>query len=214
MIASVPGSAPLLRMVKPGGAGSSRNLSPDTDGWISLREIATLRTDECLLLSPARDSGRLTLRWSHPDVLFREEGNRMLIDPAPDPVVIRAAGGILWRRDSTSPRLLLVHRPKYDDWSLPKGKLEDGESWKDAAIREVREETGCRAEVGEFAGRVCYLVKGRPKIVLFWHMEQVGDCLFEPCKEVDRVVWLTLPEAVVRLGYGEEKLLLEKHGRR
>ncbi len=138
----------------------------------------------------------------------------MLIDPSPDPVVIRASGGIVWRRDSASPRLLLVHRPKYDDWSLPKGKLEDGESWKDAAIREVFEETGCRVKVGEFAGMICYLVKGRPKVVLFWHMEHVGDCLFEPCKEVDRVEWLTLPEAAARLGYGEEKVLLEKHGRR
>ena len=68
-------------------------------------------------------------------------------------VVVRAAGGIVVRDGS----VLLVHRPKYDDWSFPKGKLEDGESWEDGAVREVEEETGLRCELGAFVGSTSYL---------------------------------------------------------
>ena len=72
--------------------------------------------------------------------------------------MIRAAGGIVVRDGS----VLLVHRPKYDDWSFPKGKLEEGESWEEGAVREVEEETGLRCEAGEFVGSTQYPVLQGP----------------------------------------------------
>jgi ADP-ribose pyrophosphatase YjhB (NUDIX family) len=68
--------------------------------------------------------------------------------------VVRAAGGLLWREDPSGPRIALVHRPRRSDWSLPKGKLDDRESWEEAALREVQEETGCEARITGFAGAI------------------------------------------------------------
>ena len=83
---------------------------------------------------------------------------------------VRAAGGVVWRRTDTV-EVLLVHRPRYDDWSMPKGKLDDGESFEDAAVREVEEETGIRAALGEDLGEVRYVDhKGRDKVVRWWAM--------------------------------------------
>ena len=138
----------------------------------------------------------------------------MRIDSATDPVVGRAAGGIVWWQDGRVLRLAVVHRPKYDDWSLPKGKLEANESWQQAALREVREETGCKAVPGAFAGQTCYFVKGRPKVVLFWNMERVGDCEFAPNSEVDRLEWLSRREAMRRLDHPAERRLLNENRNR
>src|SRR4051812_27762866 len=74
---------------------------------------------------------------------------------------IRAAGGVVMRDG----RIVVVHRPKYDDWSLPKGKLEAGESWEEAALREVEEETGLRVTLGDELTSTHYTVRGRPKTV-------------------------------------------------
>ena len=123
--------------------------------------------------------------------------------------LVRAAGGILWRDEASGPRLAVIHRPKQDDWSLPKGKLEDGESFPQAAVREVREETGCRARLGDFAGYALYEVKGRPKLVLFWHMAAEGVARFRPNGEVDRLEWLAPDEALARLDHPVERQIVE-----
>ncbi len=131
-------------------------------------------------------------------------------DIQPDPVVIRAAGGLVWRRDTRGWKLAIVHRPKYEDWSLPKGKLANGETWLTAAIREVREETGSEVTVGRFAGTISYLVKGHAKIVLYWNMLLAGEPQFEPGSEVDRVLWLPRRQAMRRIHHaGEKRILLE-----
>lgn len=132
----------------------------------------------------------------------------MNIDSSADPIVIRAAGGLVWWRGPNGLQLALVHRPKYDDWSLPKGKLEPGESWMQAALREVWEETGCEVRIAGFAGTTSYLVGGRAKVVLFWNMERIGDCNFVPAKEVDRLLWLSRPRALEMLDHPAERDLL------
>jgi 8-oxo-dGTP pyrophosphatase MutT (NUDIX family) len=124
--------------------------------------------------------------------------------------LVRAAGGLLWRAGNGGPRLAVIHRPKHGDWSLPKGKLEKGESFPDAAVREVVEETGCSARLGAFAGHNLYEVKGRPKLVLFWHMLAEGTCRFQPNGEVDQLAWLSPGDALARLHRADERRLLER----
>jgi len=123
--------------------------------------------------------------------------------------IIRAAGGLLWREgEDGHRRLAVVHRPHRRDWSLPKGKLKDGERWEDAAVREVDEETGCRARVTSFAGVVHYVPKHTSKVVLFWNMELLEAGPLRSPEEVDRIAWLTAPEALRRLDYETERELL------
>jgi len=121
---------------------------------------------------------------------------------------IRAAGGVLQRASVAGPEILLIHRPRYDDWSLPKGKLKTFESWEAAALREVLEETGYRPTITSFAGPVVYQVNGRPKIVLFWNMQFEGDTNFQPSREVDAFEWMPLAAAYARLDYPVERRLL------
>ncbi|MGI8594164.1 MAG: NUDIX domain-containing protein, partial [Solirubrobacteraceae bacterium] len=114
------------------------------------------------------------------------------------------------RRDGEggTPELALIHRPKYDDWSLPKGKLDEGEGWEEAARREVEEETGLRCRLLHELESVAYRdPKGRRKVVRYWVMEPVsGD--FEPSKEVDRFEWLGIEEALDRLTYPHDSELV------
>ena len=124
--------------------------------------------------------------------------------------VIQSAGGLVWRDAPQGRELLIIHRPKYDDWTLPKGKLEPGESWTQAALREVWEETGCTAEIKSFAGCICYEYKGIPKIVLFWNMKALEHCQFHPTKEVDRIQWMRVDELQKTLSYRDEKRLVTK----
>ena len=117
---------------------------------------------------------------------------------------IRAAGGVVVRDG----RVAVVHRPKYDDWSLPKGKLDLGESWEDAAVREVLEETGLRCRLGDRAGSVEYVdPKGRPKTVRYWRMEPLGGT-FAPSAEIDQMRWLTAQEAEEALTYPHDRSLV------
>ena len=125
-----------------------------------------------------------------------------------DKDVIEAAGGILWHPDRKRPMLAVIHRQRYDDWSLPKGKRKSGESWLQTALREVREETNCQPVAGDFAGSVSYLVDDTPKVVLFWHMEVGEEDPFKGDNETDRRVWLTIEEALERLTYRKERQLL------
>ena len=123
---------------------------------------------------------------------------------------VRAAGGVVWRRTATV-EVLLVPRPRYDDWSMPKGKLDDGESFEDAAVREVEEETGIRAALGEDLGEVRYVDhEGRDKVVRWWTMaadrERNGDmdaAQLQPmdADEVDELRWVSLADADALLTY-------------
>ncbi|MCI0395622.1 MAG: NUDIX hydrolase [Chloroflexi bacterium] len=134
----------------------------------------------------------------------------MTPDEATESRIIQAAGGLLWRQSAQGPELALVHRPRYDDWTLPKGKVDDGESWPAAALREVAEETGCQARLGAFAGCACYSLGDAAKIVLFWHMHLVEQHPFVPNDETDALRWLPPAAAAALLSYDNERTLLNK----
>ncbi len=123
---------------------------------------------------------------------------------------IRAAGGIPWRQGSDAIEVVVVHRPKYDDWTLPKGKLEPGEDERAAALREVEEETGLVCALGEEVGVTAYVdSKGREKTVRYFAMRPIGGAL-RPAHEVDEASWLALADAVSRLTYERDRALLER----
>lgn len=119
----------------------------------------------------------------------------------------RAAGGVVWRKDGRN--LAVVHRPRRADWSLPKGKLDPGESWHAAALREVSEETGYRARAIEFAGAKLRLDRTTPKLVLYWHMQVIGEGVPPREEEIDQVLWLAPSEALERLDHESDRRLLQ-----
>ena len=118
---------------------------------------------------------------------------------------VKAAGGVPVRDG----RVLLVHRPKYDDWTLPKGKLDPGESFEDAALREVEEETSLTCRLGPELSATHYRDnKDRPKIVRYWAMEVEDEVPFEPNDEVDELRWVTPGEARDMLSYDRDRDLV------
>ncbi|WP_328413080.1 NUDIX hydrolase [Streptomyces violaceus] len=127
-----------------------------------------------------------------------------------DDTTVQAAGCVLWRRSPVTGELevCLVHRPKYDDWSWPKGKLKRGEEALAGALREVAEETGCRAVPGAELPTQHYLANGRPKQVRYWAAEAM-TCEFSPTDEVDRVLWLTPAAARARLTQPHDRPLVD-----
>ena len=156
--------------------------------------------------------------------------------PADDGPATRAAGAVLWRNPA-SPEVALVHRPRYDDWSLPKGKLDRGENPLVAAVREVGEETGHRVALGRRLGQARYLVgqpsgsaaagsaagaggaglaggagsaagAGERKVVDYWAAQPLGG-EFEPNAEVDRLRWLPVPQARELLTYDFDRAVLD-----
>jgi 8-oxo-dGTP pyrophosphatase MutT (NUDIX family)/phosphohistidine phosphatase SixA len=123
--------------------------------------------------------------------------------------VERAAGGVVYRRSGERVEVCLVHRPRYDDWSLPKGKLHGGELPLAAALREVEEETGAAAIPELRLPDTDYVMPdGRPKNVAYWLMSVASDGPVRDIGEVDELVWLPLPEAAARLTYADEKTVL------
>jgi len=131
---------------------------------------------------------------------------------------IRAAGGVVWRRAETGPdgggvEVVLVHRPRYDDWSLPKGKLGPGEAEVEGAVREVLEETGYHVRVGRPLGETRYdKVVGkvaRPKVVRWWAMQATSGA-FTPTREVDGLRWSPLSEAEELLTRDTDRELLRR----
>jgi 8-oxo-dGTP diphosphatase len=123
----------------------------------------------------------------------------------PNIEVVRAAGGVIVRDG----RVLLVHRPQYDDWTLPKGKLVDGESWEAGALREVAEETALNCELGEEVGRTRYVDShGRNKEVRYFRMTASGEPRAQ--NEVDEVRWVEFGEAVRLLSYERDRTLVSR----
>ena len=123
---------------------------------------------------------------------------------------VRAAGGLVTRSDPTgAPEVLLVHRPKYDDWTFPKGKALPAESDEDTALREVEEETGLRCELEDELPSTAYRdLRGRRKVVRYWRMRPVrGHARVNP-DEVDELAWLPLEDADRRLTYDRDRQLL------
>ncbi|MFJ3304390.1 NUDIX hydrolase [Streptomyces sp. NPDC086549] len=124
--------------------------------------------------------------------------------------IVRAAGCVLWRRSPVDGDLevCLVHRPKYDDWSHPKGKLKRGEDPMAGALREVAEETGYTAVLGTELPTLRYLANGRPKQVRYWAAEAASG-RFTPNNEVDRILWLSPAAARSRLTQPRDRDLVD-----
>jgi 8-oxo-dGTP pyrophosphatase MutT (NUDIX family) len=142
---------------------------------------------------------------------------------SPPSGVVRAAGGVVWRPapgqtrrrwSRPTPEVVLIHRPRYDDWSFPKGKLDDGERDEEAALREVHEETGLHCRLGSSLGETHYEDRrGRLKVVRYWLMEPDDADHPDPVvpnHEVDETRWLAPETAARLLTYRHDRELLER----
>lgn len=127
---------------------------------------------------------------------------------------IIAAGGVVWRRDIEGEiEVLLVHRPRYDDWSLPKGKLEEGEALISCAYREILEETSLSIKLGPYIGSVEYYVPDGLKNVSYWSASLIEDrSYFHPNEEVDQIIWLDLESAMLRVTRDSDQYILDLFG--
>ena len=124
--------------------------------------------------------------------------------------IVAAAGGLIWRQATRGRELIVIHRRRHGDRTLPKGKVQPGESWMQCAIREVQEETGFNVEVESDAGWVCYDTGEITKVVRFWNMRPIGESQFQSSEEVMSVHWLTPQEALKRLDHEAERQLIRQ----
>jgi 8-oxo-dGTP diphosphatase len=129
-----------------------------------------------------------------------------------DPPVIKAAGGILQRSTPRGDEVMVVYRKLHQDWTLPRGKVKDGESFQEAAMREVQEETGCSCKIGNYLGTISYSDNGVPKVVLFWKMSLLEETGEKKNDEIGEALWLPIPAAIERLTHAQEKALLSRIG--
>jgi 8-oxo-dGTP pyrophosphatase MutT (NUDIX family) len=122
--------------------------------------------------------------------------------------LVRAAGGVILRRGRGRERVAVIHRPRYDDWAFPKGKLDDDETLETAALREVEEETGYRCRLVRPLGCTAYVDRrGRDKVACYWVMEPI-DGRFRVSDEVDELRWVKIDEALQVLTYPHDRALL------
>lgn len=140
------------------------------------------------------------------------------VDPSaktkPKDTHVFAAGAVLWQPGpSGEPLIALIHRPRYDDWSLPKGKLDPGETEPVAAVREIFEETGQRAVLGRRLITINYPIPVGTKVVRYWAARGLGG-EFVPTKEVDQLLWLPLPEATKKLTYPHDRKVLRRFAKK
>jgi len=125
-------------------------------------------------------------------------------------IEVRAAGGVVRRRVDGHVLTVLVHRPRYDDWTFPKGKLLDGESFEEAALREVLEEAGLDCRIDAELPPLHYIDQdGRPKVVRYWSMDVLDGADLRPTDEVDEARWFTLDEARKMLSYDRDREVLD-----
>lgn len=129
-----------------------------------------------------------------------------------DPPVIKAAGGILQRSTPRGDEVMVVYRKRHQDWTLPRGKVKDGESFQEAAMREVQDETGCSCRIGNYLGTISYSDNGVPKVVLFWKMTLVEERGSRNNEQIGEAIWLPVPAAIERLSHAQEKSLLSRVG--
>ncbi len=149
--------------------------------------------------------------WSQRGVVAREATRQ--IERRPD-IEVWGAGGVIHRVTETGPEVLLIHRPRHDDWSFPKGKLDPGETLKECALREVEEETGLRCLPGTKLPPVEYRdARQRHKAVVYWTMTVI-DGSFTPNDEVDIMAWFDLESATGCLTYRHDRELLDRIDRR
>lgn len=126
----------------------------------------------------------------------------------PESDVVLAAGGVVLRPSSAGPEVLVIHRPRYDDWTLPKGKSEPGEDPEETALREVKEEAGVEARVISSICQSRYPVEGGEKLVHWYAMRAGRTIAFQPNDEVDGMEWLGIAQAAGKLTYQKEKDVL------
>ena len=125
-----------------------------------------------------------------------------------EPDLVIAAGGVVLRPTAAGPEVLVIHRQRYDDWTLPKGKSDPGETPEQTALREVREETGVEARLIDAIGFSRYRVQAGEKLVHWFAMRALQTTDFQPNDEVDDLQWLGIAEALGKLTYGKEKDVL------
>jgi len=124
--------------------------------------------------------------------------------------LIQAAGAVLWRKSDISQlEIAVIHRPRYDDWSLPKGKVESGESHISAGYREIQEETGYESTFGPEIGTVVYKLEGAPKEVRYWAAAATLKTGTPNPKEVDEVLWLAPKKAKEKLTNKDERAIVD-----
>jgi 8-oxo-dGTP diphosphatase len=131
-------------------------------------------------------------------------------EPLTSTPLVRAGGGVLWQNGPLGEaEVLVVHRPKYDDWTFPKGKQDAGETDEETALREVEEETGFRCTLGPELASTSYIDrKGRPKAVRYWVMT-IESGSFVPSDEVDEIRWVTPAQARWLLSYDRDRDVLD-----
>ncbi|MBA2336274.1 MAG: NUDIX hydrolase [Acidimicrobiia bacterium] len=119
----------------------------------------------------------------------------------------RGAGAVAHRHTKKGTRILLVHRPRYGDWTLPKGHLEGGETYQEAALRELVEEAGVQGELGRLVGSIAYRVKRKPKVIRYWLVE-AGSIRFRTNAEVDEVLWTSPSKAMLRASHDNDRVVI------